>query len=77
VLQEGVKDVKAVNAIIDGESVALDRNGMPLFEGLRSGSRGRECVIVFRAFDLLYLDGASVGELPGNKTSVLCRFGFG
>ena len=60
VLQEGIKDVKAMNAIFDGEIVALDPNGMPLFEGLRSGRKRRECVIVFQAFDLLYLDGVSV-----------------
>jgi bifunctional non-homologous end joining protein LigD len=33
VLQEGSRDVEAVNAILDGEIVALDPNGMPLFEG--------------------------------------------
>lgn len=59
VLQEGIKDVKARNAIIDGEIVALERTGMPLYEGLRSGGAS-ECVIVFQAFDLLYLDGKSV-----------------
>ena len=59
-LKEGSKDVKAVNAILDGEIVALDMNGMPFFEGLRSGRKGRACVIVFQAFDLLYLDGQSL-----------------
>lgn len=62
VLQEGINDVKAVNAILDGGIVALDRKGMPLFEGLRSGRKARGCVIVFQAFDLLYLDGS---ELSG------------
>lgn len=60
VLQEGSKDVEAVTAILDGEIVALDPNGMPLFEGLRSGRKGRRCAIVFQAFDLLYLDGHSL-----------------
>src|SRR6185369_16960976 len=60
ILQEGSKDVQAVTAILDGEIVALDSNGMPLFEGLRSGRKARGCVIVFQAFDLLYLDGQSL-----------------
>ncbi len=60
VLQEGRKDVEAVNAILDGEIVALDPNGMPFFGGLRSGRKARACVIVFQAFDLLYLDGQSL-----------------
>jgi len=32
VLQERINDVKAVNAILDGEIVALDAKGMPAFE---------------------------------------------
>ena len=60
VLQDGIQDVEALNAILDGEIVALDPNGMPLFEGLRSGRKARGCVIVFQAFDLLYLDGQSL-----------------
>lgn len=60
VLQEGVDEVKAENAILDGEIVALDPQGMPVFEGLRSGRKARGCVIVFQVFDLLYLDGQSL-----------------
>ena len=60
VLQEGTKDVEAVNAILDGEIVALDVNGMPFFGGLRSGRKAREFVIVFQVFDLLYLDDQSL-----------------
>ena len=60
VLQDGIEDVEALTAILDGEIVALDPNGMPLFEGLRSGRKARGCVIVFQAFDLLYLDGQSL-----------------
>ena len=46
-----------MNAIFDGEIVALDPNGMP-FLGVRSGRKARPYVIVFQAFNLLYLDGA-------------------
>ena len=40
--------------------MALDPQGMPVFEGLRSGRKARGCVIVFQVFDLLYLDGQSL-----------------
>ena len=59
-LQEGTKDVKAVNAILDGEIVALGANGMPVFGGLRSRRKAHAYAIVFQAFDLLYLDGQSL-----------------
>jgi ATP-dependent DNA ligase len=60
VLQEGTKDVKALNAILDGEIVALDPNGMPVFGGLRSRRKAHAYVVVFQAFDLLYSDGHSL-----------------
>lgn len=54
-LQEIAELIKAETAIIDGEIVALDRNGLPSFERLRyKHPRG---AIAFYAFDLLYLDG--------------------
>lgn len=45
VLKEGSKDVEAVNAILDGEIVALDPNGMPLFEDLRLGGVASKVVV--------------------------------
>src|SRR5712691_10411444 len=59
------KQVKAREAILDGEIVALDQNGMPRFQllqprvGRKSGVqslRGKG-KIVYYVFDLLYLDG--------------------
>ena len=59
--------VKAENAILDGEAVALDEQGRASFSlmqqrtGIRSGNRrvpGRSDVpIVYYAFDLIYADG--------------------
>jgi bifunctional non-homologous end joining protein LigD len=47
--------IKTKTAVLDGEIVALDRDGLPRFDALRSRRTG--VAIVFYAFDLLYLDG--------------------
>ena len=47
--------IKANAAVLDGEIVALDKDGLPRFDALRSRRTG--VAIVFYAFDLLYLDG--------------------
>ena len=62
-LRDIANAIKADTAIIDGEIVALDQNGLPHFEGLRSRLH-RTYSIVFYAFDLLYLDGFDLTELP-------------
>jgi bifunctional non-homologous end joining protein LigD len=59
------KQVDAREAILDGEIVALDKDGMPRFQLLqnklriRSGSyaQATSATIVYFVFDLLYLDG--------------------
>ena len=58
---------EAVNAILDGEIVALDPRDAVF--GVRSGRKARPYVIVFQAFNLLYLDGAGAKRrlrAPGN-----------
>ena len=47
--------IKANTAVFDGEIVALDKDGLPRFDALRSRRTG--VAIVFYAFDLLCLDG--------------------
>ena len=59
--------IKAKNAILDGEVVALDREGKPSFSlmqqrtGFRPGGKraaaNAEVPVLYYAFDLLYLDG--------------------
>lgn len=41
--------------------MALDKQGMPFFAGLRSR---QDCAIVFYAFDLLHLNGADLTQTP-------------
>jgi len=56
--------VRAKSAIIDGEVVALDQDGMPCFEGLHGRSSEVACVVVFYAFDLLHVDGYDLTACP-------------
>ena len=58
------KSIRATAAILDGEIVALDKKGVPCFDGLRSRKTASECVIVFYAFDLIYLDGRDLTKSP-------------
>jgi bifunctional non-homologous end joining protein LigD len=48
--------IKADQALLDGEIVALDQNGMPCFDALRGRLR-KQCYVVYHVFDLLYLNG--------------------
>jgi bifunctional non-homologous end joining protein LigD len=58
------KSIRAESAILDGEVVALDENGVPSFQLLqnrtgihKSAKGGKPHALNFFAFDLLYLDG--------------------
>ena len=51
-------------AVLDGEIVALNNRGVPCFDGLRSRRSAAECVIVYYAFDLIYLDGLDLTQCP-------------
>ena len=61
-LQKITKSIKATVAVLDGEIVALDKNGTVRFEGLRSESA--EYQHVYFVFDLLTLDGADLTNVP-------------
>lgn len=60
------KDAGALpDAMIDGEIVALDRNGAPSFSALQAAlSEGKTDALIFFAFDLLFADGADLRRLP-------------
>src|SRR5258707_15860713 len=49
-----IEGVRAKTAVIDGEIVALDREGRPSFQGLHHASF-EGLTIVYYAFDLLHL----------------------
>ena len=67
------RQLAARNAVVDGEVVALDREGRPSFQRMQDRfhrppdelARRRDRVpIQFLAFDLLWLDGAPLLDLP-------------
>ena len=60
------KQARAIpDALIDGEIVALDRNGAPDFSMLQAAlSDGNTENLIFFAFDLLFADGEDLRSLP-------------
>jgi len=59
-LRESLAKMPVQNAILDGEVVCLDSNGVSQFNQLMS----RKCQPIFYAFDLLWLDGGDLRKLP-------------
>jgi bifunctional non-homologous end joining protein LigD len=68
-LQSIASSIKATSAVLDGEIVALDENGFPCFNKMRS--RRADCEIVFYAFDLLNLDGRDLTRLRWSNVKLL------
>ena len=58
---EALEDVKG-DAVIDGELVALDKNGISHFQLLQNALR-HEAKLLYCAFDLMFLDGEDLRGL--------------
>jgi bifunctional non-homologous end joining protein LigD len=65
--------IEANEAIVDGEVVALDDDGRPDFALLQERLGGKGGGLVYQAFDLLYLDGRSLLEVPLEDRKRLLR----
>ncbi|MES2210834.1 MAG: DNA polymerase ligase N-terminal domain-containing protein [Chloroflexota bacterium] len=71
--------IAAGEAIVDGEVVAIGKDGLPAFSLLQErigvkGSDGRAAPdLVYQAFDLLYLDGRSLLQVPLEDRKRLLR----
>jgi bifunctional non-homologous end joining protein LigD len=61
---EDAFDINASSAIIDGEVVVPQANGATDFSVLQNELKGRSHRIVLVAFDLLYLNGYDLRQLP-------------
>jgi bifunctional non-homologous end joining protein LigD len=61
-LRASLAAITVTNAILDGEIVVLDNNGVSKFNALLS--RKGEEVAVFYAFDLIWMNGTDLRELP-------------
>jgi len=53
-----------VNAVVDGEIVVLNEDGVPDFNGIQQWERKKEGQLVFYVFDLVWLDGYSLVNEP-------------
>jgi bifunctional non-homologous end joining protein LigD len=64
-LQAAVGKLKAKNAVLDGEFVALDEHGLSDFQLLQNAFSGKnQAPLAYYAFDLLHLDGIDLRSLP-------------
>ena len=69
--------IAAETAIVDGEVVALDPDGVPHFELLQRRISGdpevADAPLIYMAFDLLYLDGRLLTKVPTEDRKRLLR----
>ncbi len=72
---EAIKNLPARECVIDGEVVALDKEGRSSFQLLQAlEMEGRKAPVRFYVFDLLQLDGKSLIKLPlGQRKELLAK----
>jgi bifunctional non-homologous end joining protein LigD len=59
------EELRADEAILDGEATVLGKTGLPDFQALRRELRNRHSKrLIYHAFDLLYLNGRDLRPLP-------------
>jgi bifunctional non-homologous end joining protein LigD len=64
-IAQAAAQLQVKNAILDGEVVALDKNGVSSFADLQAAfQEGKKTYLTYFAFDLLYLDGRNIRALP-------------
>jgi ATP-dependent DNA ligase len=62
---EALQRLPVESAYLDGELCALNADGVPVFSRLQAAmDEGRTDQLVFFAFDLLFLNGESMAQLP-------------
>jgi bifunctional non-homologous end joining protein LigD len=69
---EAAARVRAHDALIDGEIVALDAGGRPSFQALHHWAMAGLSV-AFYAFDLLHLDGRDLSRLPLDERRAMLK----
>ncbi len=78
-IAEAFEDFPATSAIVDGEAMVEDANGVSLFSALQEALSERKAAseAVFFAFDLLYLDGYDLREaaLSDRKAALAALLG--
>ncbi|MDH7460220.1 non-homologous end-joining DNA ligase [Chitinophagaceae bacterium 26-R-25] len=65
IIAEALREEWKGDAVIDGEIVALNDEGLPDFQNLQSFVKnGRTAMLVFYVFDILLYDGKTLASLP-------------
>jgi bifunctional non-homologous end joining protein LigD len=59
-IQDAVRQLKLCSTILDGEIVALDKEGVPRFQLLQQWQKRPIAPVVFYRFDLLWSDGHDI-----------------
>ena len=61
---EAAEKIDCDAAVLDGEIVAVDENGISHFQHLQQSLKGKGRRLYYYVFDLLYLDGYDLRKLP-------------
>ncbi len=72
-LCRAVEGLPAVSAVIDGEAVVFDDAGVSRFELLQKALGSHPELIAFAAFDLLFLNGHDLHDMPLTQRKELLR----
>ena len=70
-------NLRCQSAIIDGEAIVQNANGISDFEGLQSAIRSRSQKIILYAFDLLHLNGHDIRHRPLTERRSMLTHLFG
>lgn len=75
IYQSVVKAISAIHhdVILDGEVVALDKEGKSQFQLLQEYRKNHEIPLVYYVFDLLYLDGYDLRQIPLTERKSLLK----
>jgi bifunctional non-homologous end joining protein LigD len=63
-VEAAASQLKAKSVVLDGEIVAVDRQGRPSFQALQHRGAHPRHAVVFYAFDVLHLNGEDLTRLP-------------
>jgi bifunctional non-homologous end joining protein LigD len=62
-----------VDAVLDGEIVAVDEKGRPVFQALQNAMHARGARILYYVFDVLQVDGRDLRPLPLKRRQAVLR----
>lgn len=70
-LNEALKALPVTAAILDGEIVVVDKKGRASFQRLQQSMKGGAATFIFQIFDLIYLNGYNLTQVPLRQRKAL------